>query len=121
MIGWVYTPPAYRKAGHANQLLSLLHYVLAPNTLLPPFPAELWGAEPPVEGFRDASFSVGFHLLLLLDGKVVELIEGWGVDFVQRDWAIVLHESTDWARTGVAGGVDAECGCQAGLERYRGG
>lgn len=35
----------------------MLHYVLAPASTLPPFPAA-WGAPPQIGGFGDAAFSV---------------------------------------------------------------
>ena len=56
-IAGVFTPHAHRGHGYARQLLRLLHYVIAPNDLLPGFPAA-WGQPPVITGFQDASFSV---------------------------------------------------------------
>ena len=56
-IAGVFTPQDKRGHGYARQLLRLLHYVMAPTSKLPPFPAT-WGPPPSIKGFGDASFSV---------------------------------------------------------------
>lgn len=59
-IACVYTNPAHRGNGYARHMLRLLHYLLAPASTLPPFPAA-WGAPPAVPrglGLQDAAFSV---------------------------------------------------------------
>ncbi|ORY27920.1 hypothetical protein BCR39DRAFT_577067 [Naematelia encephala] len=56
-IASVFTPPSNRGKGYARQLLRLIHYVIAPSSLLPPFPTH-WGSAPQIAGFRDAEFSV---------------------------------------------------------------
>ncbi|KAK8850684.1 hypothetical protein IAR55_004604 [Kwoniella newhampshirensis] len=56
-IASVFTPPPNRGKGYARILLRMLHYVIAPPTLLPPFPSH-WGTAPDIGGFRDAAFSV---------------------------------------------------------------
>ncbi|THH08245.1 hypothetical protein EW145_g2828 [Phellinidium pouzarii] len=44
-IASVFTPPQHRKKGHAGRMMRLLHWVLAPKDVLPPFP-EGWGTPP---------------------------------------------------------------------------
>ncbi|WWD22246.1 hypothetical protein CI109_106737 [Kwoniella shandongensis] len=56
-IASVFTPPSNRGKGYARTLLKLLHYVIAPPSLLPPFPNH-WGTPPDIPGFKDAAFSV---------------------------------------------------------------
>jgi len=56
-IASVYCQPQHRGKAYPRHLLSLLHYVLAPEGSLPPFPAE-WGAPPQIPGYGDAAFSV---------------------------------------------------------------
>lgn len=55
-VASVYTPAEHRGRGYARQLLQLLHYIIAPHTSLPPFPAT-WGIKPSI-GPMDAAFSV---------------------------------------------------------------
>ncbi|KAK4685308.1 hypothetical protein P7C73_g4848, partial [Tremellales sp. Uapishka_1] len=46
LIGGVVTSPAHLRRGYATHLLRLLHYHLADNADLPPFPSQ-WGPPPP--------------------------------------------------------------------------
>ncbi|KAJ6498014.1 hypothetical protein C8R47DRAFT_1175681 [Mycena vitilis] len=58
-IASVFTPPEKRGNGFARHMMSLLHWVLADEALLPPanFPAA-WGTPPlKVDGTRDGQFS----------------------------------------------------------------
>lgn len=55
-IASVFTPVAKRGHGYASHMMRLLHWVLAPVSALPSFPAE-WGTSPP-DGPHDAQFSV---------------------------------------------------------------
>ncbi|KAH9942825.1 hypothetical protein B0H21DRAFT_749572 [Amylocystis lapponica] len=56
-IASVFTPPAKRRRGYAQHMMRLLHWVLAPRSMLPvTFPAA-WG-EPPHATLGDAQFSV---------------------------------------------------------------
>lgn len=58
-IAAVFTPGEHRRKGYANHLLKLLHYILAPEAHLPPFPPAAWGAPPaPALQLGDAEFSV---------------------------------------------------------------
>lgn len=63
-------------------MMRLLHYVLAAPEHLPPFPAA-WGAEPVVEGFRDARFSVLYSGIgkefydRCLQGDGADSLPGW--------------------------------------------
>lgn len=52
----VYTPGRYRGKGYARHTLQLAHYLIAPDSHLPPFPI-IWG-EKPDDGPMDADFSV---------------------------------------------------------------
>jgi hypothetical protein len=54
-VGLVFTPPQRRKKGYAKHMMRLMHYVVAPLGVLPPFPQE-WGRLPE-ERFGDATFS----------------------------------------------------------------
>ncbi|KAL1746773.1 hypothetical protein HDZ31DRAFT_33402 [Schizophyllum fasciatum] len=45
-VASVFTPAEKRKKGYANRMMRLLHWVLADEQFLKPFPAE-WGAPPP--------------------------------------------------------------------------
>ncbi|KAF7310419.1 hypothetical protein HMN09_00583900 [Mycena chlorophos] len=59
-IASVFTPPTNRGQGFASHLMSLLHWVIADERLLPvdSFPVDKWGAPPsPVPGLRNARFS----------------------------------------------------------------
>jgi len=57
-IASVYTPDAHRGKSYARQLLQLIHYIIAPEAQLPPFPS-LWGPKPDF-GPKDAQFSILF-------------------------------------------------------------
>jgi hypothetical protein len=57
-IASVYTPASHRGKSYARQLLQLVHYLIAPETSLPPFPAT-WGPKPDF-GPMDAAFSILF-------------------------------------------------------------
>jgi hypothetical protein len=57
-IASVYTPATHRGKGYARHILQLVHYLIAPNSLLPAFP-DAWGAEPEI-GPKDARLSILF-------------------------------------------------------------
>jgi hypothetical protein len=57
-IASVYTPAHQRGKGYARQILQLVHYLIAPSNLLPPFP-ETWGPKPDI-GPMNADFSILF-------------------------------------------------------------
>ncbi|KAL1410533.1 hypothetical protein Q8F55_004546 [Vanrija albida] len=56
-IASVFCIPEHRGNRYPTFLLQLLHYVMAEEGTLPPFPAA-WGQPPQIEGFKDARFSV---------------------------------------------------------------
>ncbi|KDR67920.1 hypothetical protein GALMADRAFT_79036 [Galerina marginata CBS 339.88] len=45
-IASVFTPPENRGKGYARHMMRLLHWVLAPESALPEFPTDMWGARP---------------------------------------------------------------------------
>ncbi|KAI0088857.1 hypothetical protein BDY19DRAFT_1041718 [Irpex rosettiformis] len=55
-VASVFTPDQNRGLGYASHMMRLLHWVLAPVDVLPPFPPA-WGAPPP-DGPHDGQFSV---------------------------------------------------------------
>ncbi|KAI0635259.1 hypothetical protein C8Q77DRAFT_1156572 [Trametes polyzona] len=61
-VASVFTPASKRGKGYARHMMRLLHWVLAPRSALPDFPAE-WGTAPDVDllrslGVANAQFSV---------------------------------------------------------------
>lgn len=56
-IASVFCIPEHRGNRYPTFLLQLLHYVMAEEGTLPPFPAA-WGAPPQIKGYKDARFSV---------------------------------------------------------------
>ena len=78
-IASVFTPPAFRNKGYAKHMMRLLHYVLAPHSVLPPFP-EAWGAPPESKGH--GRFSVLYSDvgdLYSVCGPHEEGMEGWTI------------------------------------------
>lgn len=57
-IASVYTPAQQRGKGYARHILQLIHYLIAPGDLLPPFP-DAWGPKPDI-GPMDGQFSILF-------------------------------------------------------------
>ena len=99
-IAGVFTPHHQRAHGYARQLLRLLHYVMAPADLLPPFPSH-WGPPPSIAGFKDASFSVLYSGVgdkyyascKRGDGETSEL--GWEREKVtSRTWTVPNGETS---------------------------
>ena len=45
-VASVFTPPQYRGKGYAAHMMRLIHWIIAPHSALPQFPAK-WGTPPP--------------------------------------------------------------------------
>ncbi|KAH8116316.1 hypothetical protein DFH11DRAFT_1579897 [Phellopilus nigrolimitatus] len=89
-IASVFCPPINRGKGYARHMMHLLHWVLAPRTLLPRFPAS-WGP-PPEEfpGYNDARFSV------LYSDIGPQFYRSTGPDEHEEGWVVRDAMSTIW-------------------------
>lgn len=80
-IASVYTPTLHRGKGFARTILQLVHYLIAPGSLLPSFPAK-WGPKPTI-GPMDGDFSVLYsgigdkYYATCRQGEGVTSKEGW--------------------------------------------
>ncbi|KAH8083343.1 hypothetical protein BXZ70DRAFT_1002512 [Cristinia sonorae] len=90
-IASVYTPPSKRKHGYASRMMSLLHWVLAPHSALPPFPPS-WGTPPaPAPSTGNARFSV------LYSDVGSDFYNACGPDETPRSgWVVRGAEHTIW-------------------------
>jgi hypothetical protein len=89
-IASAFTPPEHRRNGYAKHMMSLLHWVLAAEELLPEFPAE-WGSPPP----RVHNAGGGLFSTLWSDvGK--DLYRRCGIAPGQEGWLTVDPISTSW-------------------------
>ena len=91
-IASVYTPPQNRGKGYARHMMSLLHWVLAPYSSLPPF-QEKWGSLPPsVASCGNASFSTLYSDIgpeFYRNCGPDEGSDGWVVrEPVERTWIV---------------------------------
>ncbi|KAI5121874.1 hypothetical protein M0805_001082 [Coniferiporia weirii] len=91
-IASVFTPLRNRRKGYARVMMSLLHWVIAPRALLPPFPKQ-WGAPPPEPAdCGNAKFSVLYSDIgpdFYKSASPSEESEGWVVrDPVSTIWDV---------------------------------
>lgn len=124
----MFTPVYARKKGYARHMLRLLHYMLAPETRLAPFPAE-WGA-PPAADIRigDARFSVlysGIGEKFYADCTKGAEDKGWvhpRPRVVTREWKVPADDAgtevagAQWVERDGLGRVEAEMAKRIRLE-----
>ncbi|KAI0635258.1 hypothetical protein C8Q77DRAFT_1156571 [Trametes polyzona] len=91
-VACVFTPASKRGKGYARHMMRLLHWVLAPRSALPAFPAE-WGTPPDLAAEPYRSLGVGNALFSVLYSAV-------GRDFYQGT-GVTPGSNDGWVATGL--------------------
>lgn len=118
-IASVYTPANHRGKGYARHILQLVHYLIARDSLLPPFP-EPWGPRPDY-GPRDADFSVLYsgigdkYYATCRQGEGAGSKPGWiRLPLTARTWDVSgaqtapVQEGLQWLGLDDLGGLEEE-------------